>query len=231
MSSQPEGAAGAQPPERSPAPAAGGPPAGAGGPGDSGPGDSGPAAAVVRASDRERDAAVTRLQVAFAQGRLDDEEFDRRVRAALVGGTRGDLERVVADLPAEQAGADAAVPAAPASRSVVAFKGSVRRRGRWRVPERSRALTYKGTCELDLRAAELPGPVTEITAVAYKSHVEVIVPPGVRVEFHGSGYGGSFSDPDWQEDLPADAPVVRVRGFAYKGSVQASTLPRRQRDR
>jgi Domain of unknown function (DUF1707) len=43
-----------------------------GGPGrDSG----GPA---IRASDRERDAATHRLQEAFADGRLDDAEFDER---------------------------------------------------------------------------------------------------------------------------------------------------------
>lgn len=184
-----------------------------------------PATPDIRASDRERDAAVTRLQVAFAQGRLDDEEFDRRVRTALVATTRGELERVVADLPAELAGGPPA-PAARPGRNLFAFKGTIRRRGRWKVPERARALAYKSRCELDLRAAELPGPVTEIAAFAYKSHVQVIVPPGVRVEFHGSGYGGSFTDPEGQEDLPAGAPVVRVRGFAYKGTIETTTRPR-----
>jgi hypothetical protein len=38
--------------------------------------------AGTRASDRERDAVVTRVQDAFAQGRLDDVEFDERTRAA-----------------------------------------------------------------------------------------------------------------------------------------------------
>ncbi len=37
----------------------------------------------MRASDRDRDAVVLRLQEAFADGRLDDEEFDQRTRAAL----------------------------------------------------------------------------------------------------------------------------------------------------
>src|SRR3954463_14089763 len=35
----------------------------------------------TRASDRERDAVVQRVQDAFAEGRLDDAEFDERTRA------------------------------------------------------------------------------------------------------------------------------------------------------
>ena len=38
---------------------------------------------ATRASDRERDAVVQRVQEAFAEGRLDDTEFDERMRAAL----------------------------------------------------------------------------------------------------------------------------------------------------
>jgi hypothetical protein len=217
---QSDGVPDAQPPERSPVPEQS--PAPVRSPASPTP--------EVRSSDQERDAVVERLQVAFAQGRLDDEEFDGRVRAALVTRTRSELDELVADLPAEQR-TGAAVPASPPGRNVVAFKGSVRRRGRWRVPERTRALSYKSTCELDLRAAELPGPVTEFTTVVYKSDVRVIVPPGVRVEFRVFGYGGDFSDPELSEELPADAPVVRVRGFAYKARIHASTRPQADPDR
>src|ERR1017187_5723850 len=53
----------------------------------------------VRASDRERDAATHQLQAAFAEGRLDDAEFDERMRAALTARTRGQLEQLLTDLP------------------------------------------------------------------------------------------------------------------------------------
>ena len=39
--------------------------------------------AATRASDRERDTVVQRVQDAFAEGRLDDTEFDERTRAAV----------------------------------------------------------------------------------------------------------------------------------------------------
>ena len=65
---------------------------------------------AVRASDRERDAVVQRVQQAFAEGRLDDAEFDERMRAALTARTHADLDVLLADLPAETA-APGPVPA------------------------------------------------------------------------------------------------------------------------
>ena len=59
--------------------------------------------AATRASDRERDAVVQRVQDAFAEGRLDDTEFDERTRAALTARTQADLDVLLADLPAETA--------------------------------------------------------------------------------------------------------------------------------
>lgn len=58
---------------------------------------------ALRVSDRERDAVVQRVQTAFAEGRLDDTEFDERMRAALTARTRGDLDVLLTDLPAETA--------------------------------------------------------------------------------------------------------------------------------
>ena len=121
----------------------------------------------VRASDSERDAAASRLQAAFAEGRLGDTEFDERMRAALTARTRTDLARLTTDLPAE---APAPLPD-PAGRRpgriAVTFKSSLRRAGRWRVPERLTTVVYKGEGLLDLRAAELTAPVTTISAPGF----------------------------------------------------------------
>ena len=53
----------------------------------------------TRASDRERDATADRLQAALAEGRLDIEEYQQRLDAAMRARTRGDLAALVADLP------------------------------------------------------------------------------------------------------------------------------------
>ena len=100
-----------------------------------------------------------------------------------------------------------------------------RRAGRWRVPERYTTVVYKGGGWLDLRAAELSGPVTTFVAVAYKSRVTILVPPNVRVEMTGFGVTQGQEDEDPGYRLPADAPVIHVRGVAYKGTVEIATRP------
>jgi hypothetical protein len=181
----------------------------------------------VRASDRERDAVLQRVQQAFAEGRLDDTEFDERMRAALAARTHADLDVLLTDLPAD-------LPASPPGTRVqgpgpgklaVAYKGSVRRAGRWRVPERYTTVVYKGGGTLDMRVAELSGPVTTMRVVAYKSTVTILVPPGVRAEITGVGIqqGGVDEDPGYR--LAADAPVIHVRALAYKGTVEIATRP------
>jgi hypothetical protein len=60
--------------------------------------------------------------------------------------------------------------------------------------------------------------------VAYKSQVKILVPPGVRVEMTGFGVTqGADDDPGYR--LPMDAPVLHVRGIAYKGTVEITTRP------
>ena len=180
---------------------------------------------ATRASDRERDGVLQRVQEAFAEGRLDDTEFDQRMRAALTARTRGDLDQLLADLPASaDAGTAPAISRGP-GRFAIALKSSVRRSGRWRVPDRYTTVVYKGSGWLDLRAAELSGPATAFVVVAYKSGVKILVPPGVRVEMTGFGVTQGADDDDPGYRLPLDAPVIHVRGLAYKGTVEITTRP------
>src|SRR5271157_4394955 len=184
--------------------------------------------AGTRASDRERDAVVQRVQEAFAEGRLDDTEFDERMRAALTARTHADLDVLLTDLPAVAAGPGPAptVGGHGPGRFAIALKSSVRRAGRWRVPERYTTVVYKGGGWLDLRAAELSGPVTTFVTVAYKSRVTILVPPSVRVEMTGFGVTqGLANEEDLGYRLPTDAPVIQVRGIAYKGTVEIATRP------
>ncbi|MGW3771232.1 DUF1707 domain-containing protein [Actinomadura verrucosospora] len=60
----------------------------------------------LRVSDAEREPVIQRLQDAYAEGRLDEDEFDMRVQLAMTAKTRNDLGAVLLDL--------VSVPAAPA---------------------------------------------------------------------------------------------------------------------
>ncbi|TMQ90428.1 DUF1707 domain-containing protein [Actinomadura soli] len=178
---------------------------------------------AVRASDRDRDEMLVRLHTAFAVGRLSEAELDERIGLVLAARTHGQLWAVAADLPSEDArvvreGSERA----PAGRLQVAYKGSLKRAGRWRLPERSTVAVYKGTGLLDLRAAELDAQVTELRVLAYKSTVEIVVPPGIRVEADGVGVSAEVHGVP-----PAGAPVVHIRGYAYKGAIEAKDRIRR----
>jgi hypothetical protein len=183
----------------------------------------------IRAGDRDRDAVVQRLQEAFAEGRLDDEEFDHRTRAALTARLSSDLAVLTTDLPETTRSSRTAEPALAVrkpGRLAIAYKSSVRRAGRWQVPEQFRTVVYKGSGHIDLRAAELTGPVTTLFAIAYKSRIDVLVPLGVRVELDGFGVSKGWSpEEDLESRLPADAPVVHVRGIGYKGTIEVRTKP------
>jgi hypothetical protein len=85
-----------------------------------------------------------------------------------------------------------------------------------------------GGCVLDLRAATLTAPVTTITAVTVLSGVDVLVPPGVRVELSVYGLFGSADSLLPEQHLPPDTPLVRARCFALLGGVEAK--PRLRRD-
>jgi hypothetical protein len=53
----------------------------------------------IRVSDAERQAVADRLAVHYADGRLDQAEFDERVGQAMSAKTRGDLRGLLDDLP------------------------------------------------------------------------------------------------------------------------------------
>jgi hypothetical protein len=60
----------------------------------------------LRVSDAERNAVAERLAAHYADGRLDQAEFDERVSRAMSAKTRGDLDGLFDDLPdPEPAGA------------------------------------------------------------------------------------------------------------------------------
>ena len=187
---------------------------------------------VTRASDADRSAVAERIRDAFADGRLDEQEFDARIHAALTARTVQDLEHLLDDLGPAAGHAPGTAPAARTGRRThrwtVAVWSANERKGRWQVPESTRSVAVMGGTLLDLRTATLTAPVTRIVAVAVMGGADIIVPPGVRVDVSGFGFMGGLEDRVEDADLPATAPVVEVRWFALMGGVTVRTKqPRR----
>jgi class 3 adenylate cyclase len=179
-----------------------------------------PGRPAIRVSDIDRQQTVEVLRRHCADGRLTLDEFSDRVGLAFEAKTRADLDLVTADLPSTTT-----VPAvSPANRrsptrSAVAILSSHRQTGRWRPGESIGAVAIMGSCELDLRNAEIDHAVITINASAIMGSIDVIVPEGTEVELTGFNFMGSKECR--VADVPANpgGPVIRVNAFALMGSV------------
>jgi hypothetical protein len=67
----------------------------------------------IRVSDAERNAVAELLGQHYADGRLDQAEFDDRVGRTMAAKTRGDLTGLFDDLPETETGAGAGGPGGP----------------------------------------------------------------------------------------------------------------------
>jgi hypothetical protein len=177
-----------------------------------------------------RDRVIAGLSEHFAHDALDIDEFERRVTLAQTSDSPSEIEALLADLPA-LAPAPAHAPA-PASRALVpagqvqgqqrmlAIMGGADRRGAWNVPRSLRITAMMGGVHLDFREARLPAGPIDVEIFALMGGVQIIVPPGLPVEVHGSAIMGGFAD---VTRAPADPdpeqPLLRVHGFVVMGGV------------
>lgn len=180
-----------------------------------------------------RERTVQDLADHFAQDRLTLPEYERRVELAFRADSTDALRDLTRDLTPMAVATVAAAPAvapdatrvapgvATRAKNFLALMSGIVRRGTWVVPPKIRAMACMGGIGLDLREATLTAPVTEIYVFALMGGVEIIVPPGVRLESDGFAIMGGFED---QLKEPAladpDAPVIRVRGVAIMGGVE-----------
>lgn len=104
---------------------------------------------------------------------------------------------------------------------VTCFMSGQSRKGEWEVPRHLRVACIFGSVELDLREARIPAGETTIEVFVLFGSVEIIFPPGVRVDASGDAFVGSFEfHADPTVPIPADAPVIRLRGDGYFSSVE-----------
>ena len=136
---------------------------------------------AIRASDADRERAVTPLREHAAAGRLTLEELSDRAERAYAATTRDELEEIGRDLPA----ASAERPRRRPKRFTGVVFSDIERTGRWRLPRFSLAFILFGNADLDLRQAELAGPVASVTALTLFGNIDLYVPEGVEVDLGG----------------------------------------------
>ena len=180
--------------------------------------------------DRER--VVQTLSAQFANDRLSMDEFEERLERAYKAVSVAELSAVLADLPAADGSVTAAgaVPllappsAVPPRGVLIGMMGGVERKGSWIVPRRLKVFAFMGGVKLDLREASFGPGVTEIEIVVVMGGVEIVLPPGVRVESFGAALMGSFGAQAGDATaLSPLHPVVRLSGMAIMGGVETKT--------
>lgn len=192
------------------------------------PGETRNKAALMHAG-RER--AIATLSEHFAQDDLDVDEFERRVTLAQTAQSLDDIAALTRDLaplsaePAASAaaGTTALVPAAQvtAAQSIRGLMSATTRSGPWTVPRRLEVKSTMSSTVLDFREARLPPGIVDVDVRALMSSVEIIVPPGLAVETHGSAIMGTFDEVDRAPSDPdPEAPLLRIHGRAFMSAVE-----------
>jgi len=184
---------------------------------------------ALRASDADREQIVTRLRDASAEGRLTLEEFVERMTSAYDRRTRGELDELVRDLPAEDGQARA--PRRRPIRFLLSLFSSTEREGRIRVRRRVGCFTAFGNIDLDLRQATLEGDVITIVVFGVFATADVYVPEGVEVDLRGlSIFGHARANGNDPPPHPG-TPLVRIFVVSLWAGIDAWRVPHAWSDR
>ena len=177
---------------------------------------------------------IARLSDHFAHDDLDVDEFERRITVAQTSDNPADIEALLGDLPGLEGPAaptKALVPTVVSAALVpqdqernletaYAIFGGIDRRGAWNVPRRMKIVALFGGANLDLREARFPPGVIDIEVSAVMGGINIVVPPGLAVQMHGSAIMGGFADVNRAPANPdPEAPLLRVHGLAMMGGV------------
>jgi hypothetical protein len=180
--------------------------------------------------DRER--VIETLCAHYAHDNLSTQELELRFDHAWKAGTSAELRALVAGLPALPPGPGPFAPlyaVAPPGRPEqeekrhVAFMATVRKKGTWTPARRNKVLCVMGNTKFDLREALILDGETHFELTVVMGEVELIVPPGLRVECDGFAFMGEFDDGHSEGLAPPDAPVIRVTGSVVMGAVRIRT--------
>ena len=183
----------------------------------------------------ERERIVQTLSAHFAHDQLTLTEFEQRLERAYNVTAVDQLRSLVADLPAVSPPfatqgmavvGPALVPSSevPPRGAIFAVMGGHERTGSWIVPRQLKVVVLMGGAEIDLRDARFGAGITEIEIFVTMGGVNVIVPPGVRVESIGAAFMGGFDLKAGDATALSPAhPVLRLSGLAIMGGVETET--------
>jgi hypothetical protein len=183
-----------------------------------------------RIGHAERDRTVERLREAAGLGRIDLDELDERVGAALTARTQPELDALLADLGPTGPGGMAvrgSAPVVPAASGygaadpmvLSAGSGTTRKSGKWVLPGFLKLSASLGSIKLDCRQATSAFPVVDVEIVPSAGSVVIVVPPGWAANIDRLGRGIGSAKSKVPEHPGEGYPLLLLRGSIGLGSV------------
>ncbi|MFT2016759.1 DUF1707 SHOCT-like domain-containing protein [Streptomyces sp. 796.1] len=153
--------------------------------------------------NEDREAAVQRLQEAYADELISHEEMDQRLEQVLTATTSDGLATAMRDLPPERPGTTSTIAAA---------SGRIKRRGPWQVPRHLKIESAFGKVRLDLSRAVITYPVVDIELVLGTGGAKITVPRDATVDTEGLTAGWKTIRYEPRSPARADGPTIRFSG-------------------
>jgi Domain of unknown function (DUF1707) len=162
-------------------------------------------------SESDRDAAVERLQDAYANGHISHEQMDEVLDQVLAAKTHAELVQALASLPAEDAGTTSTIAAAT---------GRIRRRGAWLVPRNLKVESALGRVHLNLSRAVFEHPVVDIELNLGTGRAKITVPRDAVVDVEG--LRTMWKDSHYKARRPSrpGGPKIRISGTMGLGRLK-----------
>ena len=162
-------------------------------------------------SEDDRDAAVQRLQEAYAEGSISHEEMDERLHRALTATTHGEIASALVSLAQGNEGTTSTIAAAG---------GRIKRRGVWRVPRFLKVESAFGRVHLDLSQAVFEHPVVDIELQLGTGRAKITVPRDAVVGFEDLRTGWKDTHYKPPRSSRPGGPKIRISGTMGYGRLK-----------
>ena len=177
-----------------------------------------------------RESTIARLCDHFARDNLEASELEDLIDRAHRAQSLVELDHLLDGLPALSESSAVApapdrLPPRPEHQVVVAIMGGADRKGAWTPGANLYVTAVMGGAVLDFRQAQVGAGVTHVYVIAIMGGVEIIVPPGLRVESNGIGIMGGFEHAGQLLPDTPSGPVLRISGVAIMGGVEIKERP------
>ena len=186
-------------------------------------------AAAARAADADRETVAERLRIAAGDGRIDLAELDDRLTRAYTAKTYGQLQALVADLPAHSAAIAGDALPEPETLVLKTTVPNIKQSGQWVVPQRITAETTTGFITIDFTQASCAHREVVVEAATRSGWIRLLLPDGWAARIGPSSTNTSHISNKAPETAAPGAPTVIVTGHPLSGYIRIKQRRRRGR--